>query len=74
MNCSLLLLWSLLKTSILFFVNPKDKKINQKFYTKLITTEKAFGAIIMTMPNKLANTFDDLKRILQATRKRDRIK
>lgn len=73
LNFSLFLLWCLIKTSMLLFVNPKDKKVKPDFYTKLTTTEKAFGAMIKTMPNKWATTFDDVERILKEVKTKEKI-
>lgn len=73
MNLSLFLLWCLIKISALLFIDPKDKKVKQGFYSKLVATEKALGAIIMSMPNKFAKTFDDVERITEEIKTREKI-
>jgi hypothetical protein len=63
MNFSMFLIWCLVKFSRLLFINPKDEKLEPNFYAKLITTENALGAMIMSATNKWAITLDDVERI-----------
>ena len=72
-NFSLFLLWCLAKILLLLFISPRDKKVTPEFYTKLTATEKAFGAMIMTMPNKYGTIFKDVERIFEKIRKKERI-
>lgn len=70
---SIFLLWCLIKISMLLFINQKDKKVKPDFYNKLVITEKAFDAIIITMANKWASTFEDVERILKEIKNKEGI-